>query len=191
MIGITGKHSSIIKEFVKLTDEKAVFGSINELPKDLERYVLCAGVLAGKNARDIDDAEAIQTFRVNFLDVVRFCDELFEKNARARGCAIGSMSGILGSYDTAYAGSKAALHLYVETKKLLHPTQHLVCVAPTIIEDSGMTQRRADLEEVLQRGKQRRLQRWLRAEEVARIAHFALQEDALCNTVVRATGGNW
>jgi NAD(P)-dependent dehydrogenase (short-subunit alcohol dehydrogenase family) len=193
MIGITGKRSTITQEFLKLIDDnsRVVFGSIEDLPLDLEQYLLCAGVLIGKTAGEIEDDEAIEMFRVNFLGVARFCDKLFEVNSKARVCVIGSQSGYGGSHDIVYAGTKASLHLYVETKKLQYQTQHLVCVAPTIIEDSGMTKRRSDLDETLRRGKKRRLGRWLQSKEIARLAHFVLHEDALCNTVVRATGGNY
>lgn len=191
MIGITGQRSSITKEFLKLTDEEPVFGNCNSLPLDLDKYLLCAGVLTGKSAVEISGDEARDELFVNFLEPARFCEKVFEKNKRARICIIGSYSGISGSYDTIYAGSKAAIHLYVETKRLEFSEQHLVAVAPTIIENSGMTQRRKDLEETLRRGRQRRLGRWLRAEETARIAKFALEESALCNTVIRAGGGNW
>lgn len=192
MIGVTGKRSAIAQAFSQsIAERDIVYGSTSTLPHDLDEYLLCAGVLVGKNAEAISNEEAFETFKVNFIDVIRFCEAVFSKNDHARICILGSESGIKGSYDMVYAGSKAALHLYIETKKLTHPGQHLVGLAPTIIEDSGMTQRRKDLETVLERGKARRLGRWLTAEEVARMAHVALKESALCNTVIRMPGGTW
>ena len=191
-VGITGEKSSITRAFIKsVAADTVTYGTVDTLPHDLDRYLLCAGILIGKQVQDMRDDEAAETFRVNFTDVVRFCDKVFSENKYARICVIGSESGYKGSYDMAYAGSKAALQLYVETKKLESSEQHLVCVAPTIIEDSGMTQRRPDLDAVLKRGRARRMGRWLQAEEVARAAHFALNESMLCNTVIRLTGGNW
>lgn len=191
-VGITGRRSTITQAFVAgLEDADIVYGTTKDLPHDLDEYFLCAGVLVGKNATDITEEEAWETLRVNYFDVVRFCDAVFAVNKNARICVMGSESGFKGSYDTIYGGSKAALHLYVESKKLEHPGQHLVCVAPTVIEDSGMTQRRSDLDKALERGRARRLGRWLTATEVARVARFALNEPATCNTVLRLTGGNW
>jgi NAD(P)-dependent dehydrogenase (short-subunit alcohol dehydrogenase family) len=192
MIGITGKRSSITKAFVsRLNEREVVYGTTEDLPRDLDAYLLCAGVLVGKSARDISDEEAKNTFQVNFINVIRFCDDVFSVNKRARVCIIGSESGYLGSYDMVYAGSKAAMHLYIQSKHLEHATQHLVGISPVIIEDSGMTEKRSDFKKVQERGEKRRMGRWLRAEEVARVAHVALGEDALCNTVIRMTGGNW
>lgn len=191
MIGITGRRSSITQEFLKLTRYEATFGSADELPLDLPLYLLCAGVLVGKSANDIKDDEAWQTFDVNCLSVIRFCDKLFARNPHARVCVIGSESGNGGSYDTVYAASKAGIHLYVETKRLKYSGQHLVCISPTVIEDSGMTDRRIDKEQCLQRGNNRRLKRWLTSLEVAKVAEFALLQDSMCNTVIRLTGGNW
>jgi len=191
MIGITGKRSAITQEFLKLIKEEPVFGSTETLPTDLDTYLLCSGVLVGKRLTDMTDAEVAETFKVNFTDIARFCDRVFETNPQTRICVIGSYSGYKGSYDMAYAGSKAALHLYVETKRLLEPEQHLVCIAPTIIEDAGMTLRRSDLKDVEEQGKSRRMKRWPQAAEIARIAHTALQEPTLANTVIKLTGGTW
>lgn len=193
MLAISGPRGTIARRFLSTSDHIVVQTRRNarNLPLDCDEYLLCAGVLHGEQINDLSDEQLAETLRVNFTDVARFCDKLFAVNDHARVCVIGSYSGITGSYDMAYAGAKAALHLYVETKRLRTANQHLVAIAPTIIEDSGMTQRRTDLQATLDRGKDRRLGRWLQAAEVARIAHFALKEDALCNTVVRANGGNW
>lgn len=197
MLGITGYRSNIVQsyldEYMQLKHLPLEFlsGDVNNIPLDCDEYLLCAGVLHGKTIGELTDSELTETSAVNFTDIARFCDKLFSVNTKAKVCVIGSESGAKGSYDMAYAGAKAALHLYVETKKLSTPDQNLVCVSPTIIEDSGMTQRRDDLREVLKRGRQRRMGRWIKAEEVARIAHFALHEVALANTVIHVNGGNW
>jgi NAD(P)-dependent dehydrogenase (short-subunit alcohol dehydrogenase family) len=191
MIGITGKRSAITKHFVaNIPEAEIVYGTTETLPHDLDSYFLCAGALAGKDALSLSDEEALEIFRVNYLDVVRFCEAVFNENPRAKICVMGSESGFKGSFDTVYGGTKAALHLYVQSKKLLHPEQHLVCVAPTVIEDTGMTQRRKDLDATLERGKTQKLGRWLKADEVARVARMALTEVSLCNSVIRMTGGN-
>jgi len=192
MVGITGKRSTITQAFVRLLGEEDVtYGTTETLPLDCGVYFLAAGVLVGKNMLDITEAEAMETMQVNFIAVAKFCERVFAVNDKAKICIIGSESANAGSYDTMYATSKDALHFYVERTKLRTKEQHLVCVAPTIIEDSNMTQRRSDLDSVRERGRKRRLERWIESEEVARIAHFALNEPALANTVIRVTGGNW
>lgn len=194
-IGITGRRSKIVRKFI----EKVGFGDITvieyssakNMPLDLDCYLLCAGVLHGKSAEDISEEEAAETLAVNFSDVAKLCDKLITHNDRAKICVIGSESGVKGSYDTVYAGAKAALHLYIETKKLRTRDQHLFCVSPTIIQNTGMTDRRDDLDKVIERGKNRRLKRWIKPEEVAEVCAFGFKQPTLCNTVIHMTGGNW
>ena len=194
MIGVTGKNSTIAQAFLERywRDKKVCFA---RLPKDLSlscsHYLLCAGVLVGKKSRQMSADEIADTFWVNYIDVVQFCDYIFSYNPKAKVCVVGSMSGIAGSYDDLYAGSKAALHLYVQTKKLEFAQQQLFAIAPTVIEDSGMTQRRRDLVGVIERGKQRRRHHWITAAEVAHMIHSCFNNSAICNTVIQMTGGNW
>ena len=189
MIGITGRRSTIAQEFVTMCNDTVRYGTLSDIPYCMDKYLICHGVLYGKSALGMENHEIIETMAVNYASIVKFLDTLFELNPYAKVCVLGSESGIKGSYDSVYAGSKAALHLYVETKQLSHEGQHLVCVAPTIIEDSGMTKRRTDLDVCIKRGSERRIGRWLRAEEVARVCNFALNEPGLCNTVIRMNGG--
>lgn len=191
MIGITGRRSTITREFVDICNDQVRYGTVLDLPLDLDKYLLCHGVLYGESPIEMDRDKVQETWMANYASIIRFCDMLFDCNPSAKMCVIGSESGYKGSYDMAYAGSKAALHMYVENKRLLHPKQHLVCVAPTIIENSGMTKRRDDLGDVVLRGLNRRMGRWLNAAEVARVCNFALNEPSLSNTVIRMTGGNY
>ena len=193
--GLTGFTSTIIDRVIELIPDPEYsplhcVRDIAEMPTNLDRYVLCAGVMYGQKVSEMETMCVLETFAVNYIDVVVFLERLFENNTSARVCVIGSMSGINGSYDTVYAGSKAALHLYVKTKQLTK-RQHLVCVAPTIIEDAGMTTRRKDYAATMSRGKNRRLGRWLKSDEVAKTVMFAIENDAMCNTVIELNGGNW
>ena len=60
-------------------------------------------------------------------------------------------------------------------------------MSPTIVMDSGMTQRRDDLERVEEPGRRGAEGRFLRAAEVSRLLHFVLYRDdgMLTNTVVQ------
>lgn len=184
--GIAGAGSTIATEFAKLHPEPTVTGRIHEMPLNLDRYLICTGYLAGQPLSEITTMDGMRTWHLNFLWPAQFCDRLFAANRNARVCLIGSESGFAGSYDMAYAGAKAALHLYVQTKELGWPEQMLVAVAPHIIWDSAMTQRRADREMLTTRGTKTRLGRWLNAEEVARAAFTLLDgSPAASGTILR------
>lgn len=192
-IGIAGARSSIAQEFRQLEfPEGTTFTSnrLCELPTDLDAYLICAGFLRGQALGQMGIEDLATTWFVNFVKPARFCDRLFAVNPSARVCLMGSHSGIAGSFDMAYAGAKAALHLYVETKQLHHPEQMLIALAPTIIEDSGMTERRSDRSQLEARARRTRHGRWLKAREVAEMAHKALIGGSpfLSNTVIRMAG---
>lgn len=198
--GFTGWNSTIAQEMMNLVDSDGVTVGQQEvvynrypqkLPLDCDRYVFCSGFLAGKNLGEITTQNVLDTMEANFIDIASMCDTIIEENRNASICIIGSMSAINGSYDMVYAAAKAGIHLYAETKRLGFRGQHLVCIAPTVIMDSGMTQRRDDVGNVEARAQARRLCRWLTAKEVAEVALFALQQPSMCNTVVKLTGGNW
>lgn len=195
MIGISGRRSTIVQALLPMlpASEEVVYDSSELMPTACERYFLCAGVLHGKPIGDLTDDELEETWGVNFADVAEFLDCVIDRNPEARIVVMGSMSAEQGSYDMAYAGAKAALHLYVREKRLRYPAQQLVCIAPTIIEDSGMTQRRQDLDRTLERGRKRRRGQWIQSLEVARLVHFLLYQDtgAISNTVIPVTGGTW
>ena len=155
-----------------------------------ERHVLAGGLLHQKTIAEQSLDEVRESLDANLLRPVLLCEGILASNPRARICVVGSDSGFMGSHDTTYALAKAALHAYVETKRV-SGEQQLVCVAPSIIWDSGMTQRRNDLSELPARAKAHPKGRFLTAEEVARLIRFLLYEDKgyVTNTVVRMNGG--
>jgi len=195
ILGVTGESSVIAQKYIEMYADENVDVITRRNPRDLpigcDEYLICSGVLHGKEVHDLGGEELAENFNVNFSDIASACDIIIASNRQARICIIGSMSGEQGSYDMAYAGAKAAMHMYVRNKPLVHPRQTLVCVAPWMIQDAKMTTRRRDFGQVLERGKSRRMGRWATSREVARIAHFALNEPLLCNTVIEAKGGNW
>lgn len=197
MIGISGSKTLIAREFAYLLPEgDTVFPvRLSRLGQPCSRYLFCQGFLAGKTVNDLTITEIEKTWHSNYIDLIRMIDHIIETNDEARICVIGSHSGYAGSFDMAYAGAKAALAQYVENKKLRTKGQQLVGIAPHIILDSGMTQRRdpADFQRMLGNGLKRRTGGWLSSAEVARLAYFLLYEDRgnVCNTMVRITGGNW
>jgi NAD(P)-dependent dehydrogenase (short-subunit alcohol dehydrogenase family) len=193
MLAVTGRRSAIVEALLPLLPEDEAVGyfSAHQVTTRADRYLFCAGVLVGKRIGDQSWPETAETFRVNFDLVARACEAIFASNGRARVCVIGSESGISGSYDAAYGASKAALHHYVETKRLNAPGQQLVAIAPSIIADAGMTTRRSDLEQLEARRRAHPKKRFLRAVEVARLVHHVLYVDEgyLSGVVIRMNGG--
>lgn len=159
-------------------------------PPMCERYLLCAGVIRSKTLCEQTQAEIDETFHVNCIRPMQLCDVILAQNENARICVMGSESGVAWSYDGAYAAAKAALHRYVETKKL-SPNQQLVCVAPSIISDTMMTMARKDTENLQRRKDSHPKKRFLTAIEVARLVHFLLYVDEgyLSGQVIRMNGG--
>jgi NAD(P)-dependent dehydrogenase (short-subunit alcohol dehydrogenase family) len=194
MIAIRGASSVIAQSLVPMLPEGetvAKIGRHERPPLEADRYLFCQGVINPRSILQQGDVMIAETFMVNAGRVIRDCERILEANDRARIVVIGSESGFTGSFDGAYAASKAALHSYVETKRLRSPTQQLVCIAPTIIRVSGMTLARADLEDVDRRGREHPKRRWLTPGEVARLVHFCLYQDEgyLTGVVIRMNGG--
>jgi NAD(P)-dependent dehydrogenase (short-subunit alcohol dehydrogenase family) len=193
-IAIRGFGSEIVRGLIPLLPAGEELISVprdGAMPAAADRYLFCAGFLAGEHIHQLSSAERQATMEVNFLSVVADCETILAKNPDARICIIGSESGFSGSFDAAYAGSKAAIHTYVETKPL-SPGQQLVAVAPSIISDAGMTLRRDDRALLDQRAATHPKRRFLLAREVAALVHFLLYVDEgyLSGTVIRMHGGS-
>lgn len=162
---------------------------MDDPPLDSERYLFCAGVLVGRPITEMHSDQVLSMLDVNFASVVRACEQILGANPTARICVVGSESGAYGSFDRVYAGSKAALHNYVETRRV-GVEQQLVCISPGIISDAGMTLRRNDALLVEKQAKHPK-GRFLTCEEVAReIVHVLYGSSVfLTNTVIHLHGG--
>lgn len=194
MLLVRGINSTISQALLKHVDGRDTVCAIprdGPVPAYADRYVFCAGLLRAKTLAEQTPEEIAESYAVNCTDIIRTCDALFAYNERARVCVIGSESAYTWSYDGAYAGAKAALHSYVETKRLPCPGQQLVCVSPSIIEDAGMTTRRLDVDRLDKRRAAHPKKRFLTSAEIARVVYFLLYEDSgyICNHVVRVNGG--
>lgn len=194
-IAINGGRSAIARTLVThWLDPRETVTQVprgEDMPLDTHRYLFCQGLLRAKRADEQTAAESTESFEVNFEWIRRQCNAILAKNKHARICVIGSESGITGSYDGSYAGAKTLLHRYAESKQLIAPAQQLVCIAPTIIADAGMTQRRHDLDTVYARAKEHPKGRWLQADEVAGLIHHVLYVDKgyLSGVTIRINGG--
>lgn len=193
MLAVTGYRSQIIAELRGLLPEGEQIERIgdHEYPPMAERYLLCAGLLRPKRFAEQTSAEIDESLHVNLLRPIEICEEILSRNDTARICVIGSESGYTGSFDEAYAAAKSGLHKYIETRKL-KPGQQLVGIAPSIIENCGMTLRRLDQENLEQRRLSHPKGRFLKAQEIARLVHFLLYVDEgyLSGQIIRINGGS-
>lgn len=192
MILVRGAGSAIADALAELHAISPV-RRYDEMPADGERYLFCQGLLRQKKLSAQSDDEIAESFMVNAGAIIRECDRLIDVNPKARICVMGSEAAFTWSYDGAYAAAKAALHRYVETRRLNSPDQQLVCVAPSIIVGTGMTNARnaAGKRAMEDRRLLHPKQRWLEPMEVARMIHFLLCVDHGYTTgvVVRMNGG--
>lgn len=194
-LAINGGRSQIARALVKnwLSPHETVIQVKRgeHMPPDAVRYLFCQGLLTGKAYPDQTEQEIVDGYHVNYTWIANQCDRIFDANARARVCLIGSESGFAGSYDPVYAEAKRQLHLYTENKRLRTPDQQLVCIAPSIIADAGMTIRRKDVADLERRMEAHPKQRFLRADEVAGLIHHVLYIDQgyLSGVTIRMNGG--
>lgn len=196
MLVMFGYSSRIADEVRRELDRRRAIENfqaslMQDAPLDAERYLFCAGQLFGKRVQDMTGDERASTMDVNFLAVLAACEAILDANEKARICIIGSESGFSGSYDRVYAGAKAAVHAYVQSRRV-KPEQQLVSIAPGIIEDAGMTTRRTDRDNLDARRAAHPKKRFLTAAEVAATVVHVLYEDRgyISNTVIRMNGGD-
>lgn len=190
MLAVTGASTTIVQQLRTLAPDDTQFVECRtaDIPINADRYLFAAGLLLGER---INAAGSQDAWRVNFAEVAESIERVLACNRDARICVIGSESAATGSYDMAYAGSKAALELYVRTRRLPYPDQQLVGISPGIIEDSGMTIRRKDWTELARRRQGHPKGRFATALEVAKLAHFLLFGDSrfVTGTTVLINGG--
>jgi NAD(P)-dependent dehydrogenase (short-subunit alcohol dehydrogenase family) len=195
VIAIRGADSAIARAVVKLLPGVAWINIHRDIrPESLgnaDRFLFCQGLLRPSQIADQSDDEIAQSLLVNAGSIIAACDRIVAANGCARICVIGSESGYSGSFDGAYAAGKAALHSYVETKQLRTPAQQLVAIAPGIIEDAAMTQRRLDQDNLTRLRQRHPKGRFLFAAEVAGLVHHVLYVDGgyLSGVVIRMNGG--
>ena len=198
---VSGIHTTIVCALERLLDGEDVVRvggvldsmdaekTLHGLPLEARRYVFAQGYLQPKTILEQSADEVARSLAVNLVSVVQMCERVLASNAVARICVIGSESALRSSYDTTYALAKAALHRYVEVRAL-QPDQQLVCVAPGMIADAGMTRRRQDQDRVAERGRCHPKGRLLNTAEVAAMIHHLLYVDRgyTSNTVIRMDG---
>lgn len=193
MIAIRGAGSEVVRRLEPhiAGDEVLRVHRDEDMPVNVERYLFCQGLIRPKRRSEQTNDEIVEGLSVNLWYTLDQCERIFSANVKARVCVIGSESGFAGSHDDTYAVAKAELHKYVERKRLKSPYQQLICIAPSIIRDCGMTTRREDGQNLMMRRATHPKQRFLDAEEVARLVHYVLYVDRgyLSGVTIRMNGG--
>lgn len=192
MIYTRGADSEIAKALNYIYPIKAVQRGFH-MPNAGRRYLFCVGRIVQLPVEQQTPDEIGDTFWINAGQVMQDCEHLIKENPDARICIIGSDSGFKGSFDMAYAASKAGLHTYIKTRPLETPHQQLVGIAPSCVVGTSMNlSRNADGKRAFEnRLAKHPKKRFLTTMEVARAVHFLLCTDHgfITNTVIRMNGG--
>lgn len=160
MILVTGIRSTVVQALAELLPHEPLrqiqkrsscVWDLLDMPGD-SRIVLASGFMAGKPLSELTADEANLSRLLNAEEPMMIATQALLELRAARVCIVGSWSARCGSHDGAYATWKAAIHRWVERQApRVKPPQQLCIVAPPIIADSGMTKRRTDYPEVLER----------------------------------------
>jgi len=192
MIFVRGAGSEVVKSLERISEVVAIPRGA-PMPAAERRYLFCVGRILQKNIRFQTDEEIAETFFVNTVQVIRECDWLIKNNPDARICVVGSDAGFKGSFDAVYAAAKAGLHNYIDNKRLEHPHQQLVCIAPSMIDGTkSIKNRNADGKKALDdRLRQHPKGRMVTTMEVAKLIHFLLciDEGFISGVTIRMNGG--
>lgn len=203
---VTGARTTIVQELTKLLPEGEdvlrLGADLNNLElsklrasvpdndiNGTRRYLFASGLLRAKNIGDQTGKEIVESLAVNLISIVQLCEYILQTQSDARICVVGSESGIRGSFDTTYALAKAALHSYIQWRKISE-NQQLVCIIPGMVADSGMTTRRKDQNQVGIRARNHPRGRLLMAKEVAQAIYWLLYVDKgyISNSIIDMTG---
>ncbi|MBI3687583.1 MAG: SDR family oxidoreductase [Actinobacteria bacterium] len=213
---VTGASSTIARETLRIVQERRPgeevvrlgrspgcapvvdlrsMDQIDALADDVlqaDRLLVCHGLLHAKDFLAQSPGEVIDSLTVNLLSTVRLVERALSVNPDLRAVVLGSESGFKGSFDGSYALAKAGLHAYVRRRRL-SPRQQLVCVAPSVIGDAGMTTRRVDQDRVRERAATHPMGRLASSAEIAEFIYYLLYLDQgyINNAVIPVDGGKF
>ncbi len=160
---------------------------------DFFQVVYSAGILTGQRAYKQRKRDALKSVEINMITPIKILSALNDQEKPYQFIYISSESASKGSFDEIYAASKAGVELVVKEKIKNHPSTQIVALSPSKISDSGMTMRRADLDEVIASSIKEPLGRLISSSEVARLLKQLLRhpEPSLSNLVIPINGGKF
>ena len=206
---IIGKNSNISKEFlIKIPKSKFIFQPSKKkwnmknidfdlkkinLIKKVDKILILQSVISSIPFLKRRSSDIASQVSVNLLSVVKICEVALQHNRKVKIIILGSESGIKGSFDIVYSLTKAAIHKYVEERKIKYPEQQLICLAPSTIIDSHMTIKRKDKKNVQKSIINNPKKRGILSKEISNFIYtlFYEQTDYISNTVIRIDGGKF
>jgi NAD(P)-dependent dehydrogenase (short-subunit alcohol dehydrogenase family) len=205
---IIGKNSKIAKEFIKKIKNKKIISPSKfdwdmsesfydnkkiKIIKEANKILLLQSVLTAKDFLKRKQNEINNQININLISVIKICEIALRYNKKVKIIILGSESGIKGSYDIVYGLMKSAIHKYVEERRIKHPKQQLVGIAPSTIADTKMTLKRNDKKNIIKSVKNNPKKRGLKAKEIANLIYniFYYNTDYITNTVIRVDGGKF
>jgi short-subunit dehydrogenase len=197
-ITITGANSNIAKEFIKIifdrdkNIETVRHEDLCSYYYDSDKFLFCNGILYSKTSLEQTKEEIKDSIFINYSCIAFHVAKILDYNPMARICIIGSESAYVGSYDDTYVTNKKLIHNFIEYYPLNTKYQQLVGISPGIIKDTGMTERRQDRLNLLNKELNHPMNRFVTSYEVAKLAFTLLYEQPYINkTIVRMHGGNY
>jgi NAD(P)-dependent dehydrogenase (short-subunit alcohol dehydrogenase family) len=178
-------------------DQFQEFGSEErcfQLAENLEHIVLYSwGILYPQRLLDQDEAKTWRSLYINCVLPARLLEKLNRSQVKFRYVYISSESAVKGSYDGTYAIGKAAMERFIREIRINNLESSCVAIAPSMIEDCGMTVRRLDRENVEKASKTHPKKRLLKSSEVAKTIQSLIFEgsDYLTNTTIHLDGGKF
>ena len=206
---IIGKSSNISKEFLKkipknnfiFKPSKKIWNMKNidfnskkiNLIKKVNKILLLHSVISSTPFLKRRSLDIVSQISVNLLSVVKICEVALQHNKKVKIIILGSESGINGSFDIVYSLTKAAIHKYVEERKIKYPEQQLICLAPSTIIDSHMTIKRKDKINIQKSIINNPKKRGILSKEISNLIYalFYEQTNYISNTVIRIDGGKF
>jgi len=149
-----------------------------EFKKNIDNVILYSwGKLYPASINNQTFEEKLEGFIFNYLIPVSLIEHLNAKK---------------GSFDSNYASQKAATEMFIREYQLLNKKSILVGVAPSMIIDSGMTQRRNDIENVFKAEKLHPKKRLLYTNELVDLIEYLMHSNTyISNTIIEMNGGKF
>jgi short-subunit dehydrogenase involved in D-alanine esterification of teichoic acids len=159
----------------------------------MDKILLLQSVISSTPVLKRKSSDILSQVSINLLSVIKVCEIALRYNKYVKIIILGSESGIKGSFDIIYALTKAAIHKYVEERKIKYPKQQLLCIAPSTIIDANMTVKRRDGHNVVRAIKNNPKKRGVLSKEISNLIYslFYEQKDYLSNIVIRVDGGKF
>jgi NAD(P)-dependent dehydrogenase (short-subunit alcohol dehydrogenase family) len=203
-----GFNNTIVKELFKRNDfiNYKIYNQVDiknllikdlvntiEFKKNIDNVILYSwGKLYPASINNQTFEEKLEGFIFNYLIPVSLIDHLNTSEFSFNFIYISSESAKKGSFDSNYASQKAATEMFIRECQLLIKKSILVGVAPSMIIDSGMTQRRNDIENVFKAEKFHPKKRLLYTNELVDLIEYLMHSNTyISNTIIEMNGGKF